>query len=230
MSSSAVRWNDVTGVAQRMTSSTIVSGRSRTQRSHWSGLSKNAFMPWVVALRVVSLPATARAITKKPNSSSVSPRPSLSAWTSLVTMSSRGFAFRSAARPMAYISTSVDAACGSTPDSGSSDVIWLVHTKSFCRSSGGTPSMSAMVSSGSWAATCSTKLPLPWATASATIRFARVSMISSSALIARGVNPREMIWRVAVCSGASWLMITKRVSSTDSRVAVSGNRMIAPFS
>jgi len=55
-------------------------------------------------------------------------------------------------------------------------------------------------------------------------------MTSSSALIARGVNPREMMPRVWVCSGASWLMITNRVSSTASRVAVSGYRMIAPFS
>ena len=58
-------------------------------------------MPWVIALRVVSLPATARMMTKKPNSSSVSPRPSLSACTSLVTMSSSGLALRSAAIPIA---------------------------------------------------------------------------------------------------------------------------------
>ena len=54
-------------------------------------------MPCVIALRVVSLPATASRMTKKPNSSSVSPRPSLSALISLVTRSSRGMALRSAA-------------------------------------------------------------------------------------------------------------------------------------
>ena len=47
-----------------MTSSTIVAGRSFFHSSHWSGYSKNAFMPWVIALRVVSLPATASMITK----------------------------------------------------------------------------------------------------------------------------------------------------------------------
>ena len=39
-----------------------------------------------------------------------------------------------------------------------------------------------------------------------------------------------MIERSWVCSGASWLMITTWVISTDSRVAVSGLRMITPFS
>ena len=47
-------------------------------------------MPWEIAFRVVSLPATASRITKKPNSSEVSSPPSISAVTSLVTMSSRG--------------------------------------------------------------------------------------------------------------------------------------------
>ena len=37
MSSSAVRWNDVTGVAQRTISSAAVAGRSRLKSSHWSG-------------------------------------------------------------------------------------------------------------------------------------------------------------------------------------------------
>ena len=54
-------------------------------------------MPWVMALRVVSLPATASISTKKPNSSSDSPCPSISALISLVTMSSRGQPRRSSA-------------------------------------------------------------------------------------------------------------------------------------
>ena len=44
-------------------------GTLRLYSSHCSGLSRNACMPWVMALRVVSLPATASIITKKPNSS-----------------------------------------------------------------------------------------------------------------------------------------------------------------
>ena len=47
-------------------------------------------MPWVMELRVVSLPATASRMTKKPNSSSESLWPSTSASISLVTMSSPG--------------------------------------------------------------------------------------------------------------------------------------------
>ncbi len=47
-------------------------------------------MPWVIELRVVSLPATASRMTKNPNSSSESLWPSTSASTSLVTMSSPG--------------------------------------------------------------------------------------------------------------------------------------------
>ena len=79
MSSSAVRWNADTGVAQRMISSAAVSGRSFLYSSHWSGLFENAIMPWVMELRVVSLPATASMTTKKPNSSSESFSPSMSA-------------------------------------------------------------------------------------------------------------------------------------------------------
>ena len=54
-------------------------------------------MPCAMALRVVSLPATASISTKKPNSSSDRWFPSISALISLVTMSSRGQARRSSA-------------------------------------------------------------------------------------------------------------------------------------
>ena len=47
-------------------------------------------MPCAVALRVVSLPATASSSMNMSNSSSVSFSPSISALSSLVTMSSRG--------------------------------------------------------------------------------------------------------------------------------------------
>ena len=89
---------------------------------------------------------------------------------------------------------------------------------------------SAIACSGSSQATSSTKLPSPRATASFTIFSARCFMMSSSAPIARGVKPREMIWRVLVCSGGSWLISITRCSSTCSRSMPSWNRMIAPFS
>ena len=61
----AVRWNADTGVAQRMISSAVVDGRSFLKSSHWSGLFASAIMPWVIELRVVSLPATASMIDEE---------------------------------------------------------------------------------------------------------------------------------------------------------------------
>ena len=57
-------------------------------------------MPCEIAFRVVSLPATASRIMKKPNSSADRSLPSISALTSLVTMSSRGHCLRSSAMTM----------------------------------------------------------------------------------------------------------------------------------
>ncbi len=57
-------------------------------------------MPCEMAFLVVSLPATASRMTKKPNSSEVSSSPSTWALTSLETMSSRGQARRSSAITM----------------------------------------------------------------------------------------------------------------------------------
>ena len=71
-------------------------------------------MPWVIELRVVSLPATASMMTKKPNSSSESFSPSMSAWISVVTMSSVGFLPRSSAIAIAYMISSIDDCAGST--------------------------------------------------------------------------------------------------------------------
>ena len=48
--------------------------------------------------------------------------------------------------------------------------------------------------------------------------------------MARGVKPRLMMCRVAVCSGGSWLISMTRWNSTISRVMSSLKRMIAPFS
>jgi len=77
-------------------------------------------MPCEIALRVVSLPATASRITKKPNSSADRLSPSTCAWVSLVTMSSRGHRRRSSAISMLYPMISAAAAAGSAVYSGSS--------------------------------------------------------------------------------------------------------------
>ena len=71
-------------------------------------------MPWVIELRVVSFPATESMMTKKPNSSSESFSPSMSAWIKVVTMSSVGFLPRSSAIAIAYMISSIDDCAGST--------------------------------------------------------------------------------------------------------------------
>ena len=84
-----------------MISSAAVFGRCALNSSHWSGKSVKAIMPWVIELRVVSLPATVRVTTNIPNSASVS-WPSASASISVVTMSSPGSSALRAANCMAY--------------------------------------------------------------------------------------------------------------------------------
>ncbi len=188
-------------------------------------------MPWVIELRVVSLPATASMITKKPNSSSESFSPSMSAWISAVTMSSVGFLPRSSAICIAYMISSIEDCAGSTSaNSGSSPpVISLDQRNSLSRSSWGTPSSPAMACNGSSQLTCSTKSPLPSAAAVLAMFSARCASSSSSRPIARGVNPREMILRNRVWCGASMLSITLRCNSTFSRVISFGQIGIAPF-
>ena len=167
----------MTGVAHRTISSAAVAGRCRLNSSHWSGKSVKAIMPWVIELRVVSLPATASRITKKPNSSSESLWPSTSACTSLVTRSSPGWPARSAAICMPYMISSTDALIASLlANSGSSSpTIWLDQSKSFLRSSCGTPISPAMACSGSSQDTCSTKSPEPSAAAALAMSWARSS-------------------------------------------------------
>ena len=87
-----------------------------------------------------------------------------------------------------------------------------------------------MAWSGSSAATWSTKLPPPSATAAATMSWARLVISCSSSLTERGVKPREMIERCWVWCGGSWLSRMTRCSSTCSRVMPSEKRMIDPFS
>ncbi len=82
VSSVAVRRKWITGVPQRTISSTAVfewASKSPYSRSRWSGKSVNAFRPWLIALRVVSLPATTSRMKNEPNSCAVSCSPSTSA-------------------------------------------------------------------------------------------------------------------------------------------------------
>ena len=63
--------------------------------SHWSRKSRKAIIPRVIELRVVSLPATHRIRKNMSNSISERASPSMSADSSVVTMSSEGVPRRS---------------------------------------------------------------------------------------------------------------------------------------
>ncbi len=121
----------------------------------------SACIPCDIALRVVSLPATASSRKKTLKSISESVSPSRSALSSAVTMSSRGSSRRFFASSFEYMYISI-AACWTfswlTAYSGSLlPIMRLLHSKSLCRSSYGTPSISAITCSGSSAATSVTK-------------------------------------------------------------------------
>ena len=72
-------------------------------------------MPWLVAVRVVSLPATASSRKNELKSSSESFSPSTSALTSVVTMSSPGSRLARSESFEAYMNISIDASMPSRP-------------------------------------------------------------------------------------------------------------------
>ena len=136
-------------------------------------------MPWEIALRVVSLPATDSSRKKRLKSMSDSDSPSTSALSSAEMMSSAGVVRRSSASCWAYMNISTWAwkiSSSLTWYSGSSDpIIRLLHSKSLWRSSLGTPMSSAITSSGSSAATSTTKSPSPLASARSRIWFVELA-------------------------------------------------------
>ncbi|SKV28800.1 Uncharacterised protein [Mycobacteroides abscessus subsp. abscessus] len=173
----------------------------------------------MIELRVVSLPATAKSMTKKPNSSSDNFCPSISAFTRSVQMSAPGSAVLRAATPMAYISSSALAtALSSSPSEDPTSL--LDQSKSCSRSSNGVPIKPAMACNGSSQATCSTKSPCRSCAAALAIPCARALRSSRSRLIARGVNPRLMMCRNLLCRGGSMLSMINRVASIRSRGVV----------
>ena len=79
VSAVAVRRMKMTGEAQRTISSTAVgatASKSAAQMARWSGCSVKAHRPWLMALRVVSLPATTSRMKNEASSASVSDSPS----------------------------------------------------------------------------------------------------------------------------------------------------------
>ncbi len=105
----AVRRKCSTGQPQRRISSAPVfqaSSGSRRIRSHSNGCSISASIPCAIACRVVSFPATTSRRNIVSNSRSVSRSPSISAWTSRDTRSSRGSSRRCAAIAWPYSKSS----------------------------------------------------------------------------------------------------------------------------
>ena len=89
-SSVAVRVKWLIGVTQRRISSTASGSSSGWSRSfsHWSGFSQNATRPPLIALRVVSLPASTSSSQYPTSCSSVSGAPSMRPRISSLTRSS----------------------------------------------------------------------------------------------------------------------------------------------
>ena len=190
-------------------------------------------MPWVIELRVVSLPATASMMTKKPNSSSESFSPSMSASIRVVTMSSVGFLPRSVGhrhrvhdqfhRRLRGIDVGVlgvrrhrssrwtsGTACRGPPAEHPAGRRW--------------PATAARTTPARRSRRCPRPPPI------LAMLWARWASSSSRRPTARGVNPREMILRSRVWCGASMLSMTLRCSSTCSRFISGGQVGMAPFS
>jgi len=214
-----VRRKWITGVAQRTISSTAVGAmrsKSAIHRARSAGKSVSALMPWLIALRVVSLPATTRRMKNDPSSWLVSRSPSTSAWMRAVVMSSRGRVRRASASACPYWKSSTAAAMSSSrllAYSGSpTPRMMFVSSKMRRWSISGMPIMSQMMRRGSAAATSSTKSHAPFGATASTIRRACARTDSSTCLMVRGVNPALTSFRSFVCRGASMLIIEPKNS------------------
>ena len=134
-------------------------------------------------------------------------------------MSSRGLANRSLAellRVLPQLPTGLERRFDRLPPySGSVPPrMTFVWSKMNFSSSSGMPIIWQMMSSGSRAATSSTKSIFPFDSTSSMMRAARVVTYSSSWFTIRGVNPRFTISRSFVCRGASMLIIEPKSSLT----------------
>ncbi len=148
----------VTGEATRTISSTAVADNpsgSACHRARWSGFCDSRWAPRVMALRVVSLPATANRMKKGATSLGASRSSPRSVWTRAEVRSSVGFLRRSSAisfiRPvrvmpapsMAPTTSSLPVASGSPEPR-----ITLVASSTVWNSLRGMPIMSQMISRG----------------------------------------------------------------------------------
>ena len=177
----------MTGDAQRTISSVAdcASVGSSTSSWYWSGLSQNARMPCEIELRVVSLPATA--ISRKKRLKSISDeRVAVDLGVEqrgddVVARLGAPFG-RERVGVHEHLDLRVLTSSSETMYSGSSlPIIRLLHSKSLCRSSCGTPSISAITWSGSSAATSTTKSHPPCSITSSRICGGLLADVGSSA-------------------------------------------------
>ncbi len=169
-------------------------------------------MPWLSAVRVVSLPATASRMKNEPSSWGVSTSSSTSALRSAVVRSSPGFdrlnsasSFISCTRVMP---APMIAGIGSSPTNSASPPprILFVASSTVRYSLRGMPIMSQMIRSGNGCAMSATKSVSP---------FSHMASITSSAMTATssitfdsclGVNRRETMPRKRAWRGSSIVM------------------------
>ena len=176
-------------------------------------------MPCVIALRVVSLPATTKRIKKLPNSWLVSRSPSTTACIITLVRSSVGFASRASPSAWAYENMPMAASINFSklpPKSGSpAPKIVFVHSNICRSSSAGMPIISQIICNGNRAAIASTKSNSWSANSSMTesiIVRAFTFTYSSMRAISRGVKPFETIERSRKCFGSSMLIIEPKNS------------------
>ncbi len=216
-----VRRKWITGVAHRTISSMAVGATPSKSASHLrrsSGKSVSAFMPWLIAFRVVSFPATTSRMKKDANSAGVSRSPSTSACMRTLVMSSPGLAMRASPSACAYCDNSTAAFMRTsivTPYSGSPMPRITFESSNIRRlSASGMPIMSQMIASGSGPAISSTKSQVPLGATVRTMRRAVERTVSSSEATTRGVKPRFTSFRSFVCRGASMLIMEPKNSSS----------------
>ena len=222
-----VRRKWITGLAQRTISSIAVGAMRSKSAAHLrrsSGWSLSAFMPWLIALRVVSLPATTSSTKKDASSAWVSASPSISAERSWLVRSSVGLFSRSAASSFmipvsswpAWSAAAIGLSPGATYSGSPRPSTTFVFSKTKAVWLSGMPMRSQTISSGSGAAISVTKSHSPFSITRSTVRAARCCTLASMRPSARGVKPRETMRRSRPWRGSSMLIIEPKNSLNDS--------------
>ncbi len=177
-------------------------------------------MPWLIAVRVVSLPATTSRMKNDPNSWAVSRSPSTSAFIMIEVMSSRGFCTRSSPSAWAYMNipsaTFIRSSKLVTYSGSPTPRMTLVQARIWASSSGGMPIISQMICNGIGAATSLDEVAgrgrgtvsMRRSMQSLALSFTYSSTLATSL----GVNARETMLRSRKCFGSSIAIIDPKNS------------------